>query len=77
MDPDIQERSSLPWDPGSDRQTLEIAFPSLDFSTLHSGWSSKEGFYSADHNAVNDRARKVRDDLRGPLWRRRTAKGET
>jgi broad specificity phosphatase PhoE len=64
IDPNLQERSALPCDTGSDRPALEIAFPSLDFSTLYSGWPSKEGFYSADHNAVNDRARKVRGDLR-------------
>lgn len=64
IDPDLQERSALPCDTGSDQPALEIVFPGLDFSTLHSGWPSKVGFYSADHNAVNDRARKVRGDLR-------------
>jgi broad specificity phosphatase PhoE len=64
IDPDLQERSALPCDTGSDRLALEIAFPSLDFSTLHSAWPSKQGLYSADDNAVNDRARKVRGHLR-------------
>lgn len=64
LDPDLQERSSLPCDTGSDRRALEIAFPSLDFSTLQPGWLSKEGFYSADDNAVSHRAAKVRGELR-------------
>ena len=63
-DPDLQERSALPVDTRSDRATLEIAFPGLDFSTLNSAWLSKEGFYAADDNAVNERARKVRGDVR-------------
>ncbi|KFZ22607.1 hypothetical protein V502_02872 [Pseudogymnoascus sp. VKM F-4520 (FW-2644)] len=64
LDPDLQERSSLPCDTGSDRRALEIAFPSLDFSTLQPGWLSKEGFYSSDDNAVSHRAGKVRGQLR-------------
>ena len=32
IDPDLQVRSALPCDTGSDRPALEIAFPSLDFS---------------------------------------------
>jgi broad specificity phosphatase PhoE len=64
LDPDLQERSALPCDTGSDRRALEIAFPTLDFSTLHSGWPLKEGAYSPDDNAVNDRARKTRGHVR-------------
>lgn len=63
LDPDLQERSSLPCDTGSDRQALEVAFPTLDFSTLQSGWLLKEGFYSSDDNAVGHRAGKVRRQL--------------
>jgi hypothetical protein len=63
LDPDLQERSSLPYDTGSDRRVLEVAPPGLDFSALSPGWPSKEGVYS-DDNAVNDKARKVRGDLR-------------
>ncbi|CZR65942.1 uncharacterized protein PAC_15842 [Phialocephala subalpina] len=64
LDPDLQERSSLPCDTGSERRALEIVFPSLDFSTLQPGWLSKEGFYSADDSAVSRRAGKVRGQLR-------------
>jgi broad specificity phosphatase PhoE len=67
LDPDLQERSALPCDTGSDRRTLETAFPTLEFSTLQSGWPSEEGFYSADDSAVSDRARKVRGDLRSRI----------
>ena len=63
LDPDLQERSSLPCDTGSDRQALEVTFPTLDFSTLLPEWLSKEGLYSADDNAVSLRARKVRGQL--------------
>jgi hypothetical protein len=64
LDPDLQERSALPVDTGSERAALEKVFPNLDFSTLPSSWPSKEGLYSADDDAVNARARKVRGDLR-------------
>src|ERR1700679_1464215 len=53
LDPDLQERSALPYDTVSDRRALETGFPTLDFSTLHLGWPSKEGAYSPDDNAVN------------------------
>jgi broad specificity phosphatase PhoE len=64
FDPDLQERSALPCDTGSDRKVLEKAFPTLDFSTLVSGWPSKEGAYAADDPAVEERARKVRGHVR-------------
>ncbi|KAK9343612.1 hypothetical protein V1522DRAFT_460151 [Lipomyces starkeyi] len=53
LDPDLQERSALPCDTGSDPRVLEATFPSLDFSGL--------GLYSPD--AVEDRVRKVRQYL--------------
>lgn len=34
IDPDLQERSNLPCDTGSEQSRLEIAFPALDFSVL-------------------------------------------
>jgi broad specificity phosphatase PhoE len=64
LDPDLQERSALPCDTGSDRKVLQKAFPTLDFSTLGSGWPSKEGAYAADDPAVDERARKVRGHVR-------------
>jgi broad specificity phosphatase PhoE len=64
LDPDLQERSALPCDTGSDRKVLEKAFPTLDFTTLSSGWPSKEGAYAADDSAVDERARRVRELVR-------------
>ena len=64
LEPDLQERSSLLCDTGSDRQDLETLFPSLDFSSLRVGWQLKEGFYSADEDAVKRRAKEVRHRLR-------------
>jgi broad specificity phosphatase PhoE len=67
LDPDLQERSALPCDTGSDRGVLEGAFPGLDFSILPEGWTSKKGFYAADDEAVEERAEKVRGELRKQL----------
>jgi broad specificity phosphatase PhoE len=63
VDPDLQERSELPCDTGSDRGILENTFPSVDFSVLENGWQTKEGVYSADEAAVKARANKVRRRL--------------
>jgi broad specificity phosphatase PhoE len=63
LDPDIQERSSLPCDTGSDRRALQTIFPNLDFSNLHAEWQLKEGLFSADQKAVDDRAKRVRHHL--------------
>lgn len=52
VDPDLQERSDLPCDTGSDRVTLEATFPGVDFGVLGTGWQTKEGAYSADDAAV-------------------------
>ncbi|KAL6240253.1 hypothetical protein RBB50_012858 [Rhinocladiella similis] len=43
IDADAQERSDLPCDTGSDRDTLEKSFPSLDFSSLPENWPLKNG----------------------------------
>jgi len=64
LDADLQERSALPCDTGSDRGVLEGAFPSLDVSILPEGWTGKKGFYAAGDEAVEERAAKVRSELR-------------
>jgi broad specificity phosphatase PhoE len=64
LDPDLQERSALPCDTGSDRRILETTFPTLDFSTLGLGWPTKEGSYGPDDDAVTERAKKVRGHVR-------------
>lgn len=63
LDPDLQERSDLPCDTGSDRELLEARFPSLDFSVLRDGWHAKTGPNTADDAAVKARAQAVRDKL--------------
>jgi broad specificity phosphatase PhoE len=63
MDPDLQERSALPCDTGSDREILEKSFPRLSFEGLGQSWPSKEGPYSAEDEAVEERARRVRTGL--------------
>jgi broad specificity phosphatase PhoE len=63
VDPDLQERSELPCDTGSDRLTLETTFPGVDFGPLGDGWQIKEGAYSADDEAVEARAARARKRL--------------
>jgi broad specificity phosphatase PhoE len=61
--PEAQERSDLPCDTGSDRPTLEEAFPQLDFADLPEEWRVKKGFYAADDDAVVKRSDRVRSYL--------------
>lgn len=63
IDPLLQERSALGCDTGSDRAVLETAFPRLDFEGLGEAWPSKEGIFSADDEAVHERARRARRGL--------------
>jgi broad specificity phosphatase PhoE len=64
IDPDLQERSDLPCDTGSEKSRLDIAFPALDFSVLSDAWFAKEGIYAADDAAVAARAKRFRERLR-------------
>jgi len=64
LDPDLQERSALPCDSGSDQQTQELEFPNLDFSHLEPAWTSKVGIYAVDDDSVGKRAAKFRGNLR-------------
>ncbi|RFU80824.1 phosphoglycerate mutase family [Trichoderma arundinaceum] len=63
VDRDLQERSDLPCDTGSERALLEEAFPNVDFSTLDEDWFLKTGAYAADDESVALRARTVREKL--------------
>jgi broad specificity phosphatase PhoE len=63
VDPDLQERSELPCDTGSDRAVLETAFPGVDFTMLGNNWEAKKGAYAGDDAAVEARAKKVRTRL--------------
>ncbi|KAH8661177.1 phosphoglycerate mutase family protein [Ilyonectria robusta] len=64
IDQDLQERSDLPCDTGSERAVLEKAFPALDFSVLGDNWFAKEGFYTTDDATVAKRARGFQEKLR-------------
>lgn len=63
IDRDLQERSDLPCDTGSDRASLVAAFPSLDFGALDEDWFAKDGLYAANEASVIRRARIVREKL--------------
>ncbi|KIW11114.1 hypothetical protein PV08_10414 [Exophiala spinifera] len=64
VDADAQERSDLPCDTGSDRDTLANTFPRLDFSTLPESWPRKDGPYTPDDEALRARAGNLRQRLR-------------
>lgn len=63
IDRDLQERSDLPCDTGSELALLCEAFPSLDFSRFGHDWFAKTGLYAADHASVSLRAQKFRETL--------------
>ncbi|KAK0723269.1 histidine phosphatase superfamily [Lasiosphaeria miniovina] len=63
LDPDLQERSDLPCDTGSDAASLKVRFPALDFSALPPQWFVKEGANAADIDAVKARAQAVRQRI--------------
>ena len=63
VDPDLQEKSDLPCDTGSDRPTLETTFPGVNFGTLDQSWHLKEGAYSAVDEIVEARAARFRTRL--------------
>ncbi|KAG7284946.1 hypothetical protein NEMBOFW57_009561 [Staphylotrichum longicolle] len=65
LDPDLQERSDLPCDTGSDVSVLDARFPDLEFGTLGEGWPAKIGAYTANDEAVAARAEGFRKKLLG------------
>lgn len=64
IEPDVQERSALPCDIGSDKHFLESLFPKLDFSNLPADWPLKEGPYSIDEKEIDARASRFRHRLK-------------
>jgi broad specificity phosphatase PhoE len=64
LDPDLQERSALPCDTGSEHQILEKDFPNLTLEELSEGWQAKEGQYAADDDSVTLRAARMREKLK-------------
>ena len=74
LDPNLQERSDLPCDTGSDLAVLEERFPGLGWFEKEGGvfkegeqqpWWAKEGLSAADDAAVARRAAAVRRQLLG------------
>ncbi|KAI0478505.1 histidine phosphatase superfamily [Xylariaceae sp. FL0804] len=65
--PAAQECNALPCDTGSARAELERdpEFARFDLGPLTDDWTSKQGFYAADPEALRARARAVRQFLRG------------
>lgn len=63
LEPDLQERSALPCDTGSQRNVLEKEFPNLSLEGLSEGWQIKAGKYAADDDSVTLRAERVREKL--------------
>lgn len=64
LEPDLQERSALPCDTGSERHVLEKDFPNLTLEELSEGWQTKAGQYAADDDSVALRAARTRERLR-------------
>ncbi|KAF2275769.1 phosphoglycerate mutase-like protein [Westerdykella ornata] len=63
LDADLQERSALPCDTGSESHVLKEEFLNLDLQGLREGWRVKAGLYAADDDAVGLRAGRVRKKL--------------
>jgi broad specificity phosphatase PhoE len=64
LEPDLQERSALPCDTGSERHVLEKDFPNLALEELSEGWQAKAGQYAADDDSVTLRAARTREKLK-------------
>lgn len=64
--PEAQECNDFPCDTGSPREVLESdpEFAGFDLSRLTQDWTSKQGFWAADDEALSNRARAVRQFLR-------------
>lgn len=64
--PEAQECNGHPCDTGSPRETLQALpeFDGFDFSGLPDDWTSKKGFWAPSDEALNARARWVRQWLR-------------
>ncbi|KAH7345904.1 histidine phosphatase superfamily [Pyrenochaeta sp. MPI-SDFR-AT-0127] len=64
LDPDLQERSAMPCDTGSDRQSLKQEFLNLDLEQFNENWQVKSGRYAADDESVTLRAARVREKIK-------------
>ncbi|KAH8687992.1 histidine phosphatase superfamily [Tricladium varicosporioides] len=73
LEPDLQERSALPCDTGSNADITEALFPGLNFRQLGVRWLEKTGTFGADDEAVKDRAERVVERLQERV---RTLNGE-
>lgn len=84
VDPDLQERSDLPCDTGSDREELQRRVPQLldsgadldVLAELRDGWHEKQGAFAADDGAVAARAARVREKLRDLVVAELSAEGD-
>ncbi|KAK5651910.1 hypothetical protein OQA88_11569 [Cercophora sp. LCS_1] len=65
LDRDLQERSDLPCDTGSDVVLLKDRFPGISFGVLEGdgNWWEKEGEHGASDEVVKGRAERVRKRL--------------
>ena len=75
LDPKLQERSAEPCDTGSTREILGKEFPGLEFGVLDEGWIEKARFYAVDDGSVEERARRVRGELKGYVEELRRREG--
>ncbi|KAF2253608.1 phosphoglycerate mutase family protein [Trematosphaeria pertusa] len=64
LEPDLQERSALPCDTGSERHVLEKEFLNLGLGGLREDWQAKAGQYAADDDSVTLRAARMREKLK-------------
>lgn len=63
IDRDLQERSDLPCDTGSEQASLEEAFSNVDLNSSDEDWFLNTGMYAADEKSVALRARIFREEL--------------
>ncbi|KAF2180857.1 hypothetical protein K469DRAFT_590724, partial [Zopfia rhizophila CBS 207.26] len=63
LEPDLQERSALPCDTGSERHVLKKEFLNLGLESLSESWQVKVGQYAADDDSVTLRAGRKRKKL--------------
>ena len=60
---ELQERSSMPCDTGSELAVIREKFPELDFSHVPEKWNCKEGEWAEHDHALKARGKKLRTIL--------------
>lgn len=60
---ELQERSSMPCDTGSELDVIRKKFPNLDFSHVPEKWNCKEGEWAEHDKALKARGKKLRQIL--------------